>query len=93
MSAPLPEALRKRLQELIKKGHSGRLGAQRLKLLPATGSRWSLAIRLTGHAKIARQGCPPGKGKLDPHREFLMGLLSQDGDMTMKDICVMSKNF
>jgi len=71
---------------LIKEGYSGRAAAQRLKLSPATGSRWSLAIRLTGHAKIARQGRPPGKGKLDPHREFLMGLLSQDGDMTMREL-------
>ena len=86
MSAPLPDALRARFQTLIEEGLSGRAAALRLKLSPATGSRWSLAIRRTGRAKAAPQGRPCGKGKLDPHRPFLIELIDQDGDMTMSEL-------
>ena len=86
MSAPLPEALRVRFQKLIEEGSSGRSAALRLKLSPATGARWSLAIRRTGQARAALQGRPRGKGKLDPHRAFLIELIDQDGDMTMPEL-------
>jgi len=86
MSAPLPEALRARFQKLIEEGLSGRAAALRLKLSPATGARWSLAIRRTGQAEPAPQGRPPGSGKLDPHRSFLIELIDQDGDMTMPEL-------
>lgn len=58
----------------------------RLQLSPATGARWGLAIRRTGQAKPAPQGRPRGKGKLDPHRTFLIELIDQDGDMTMPEL-------
>ena len=83
MSAPLPEAVRARFQTLIEEGLSGRAAALRLKLSPATGARWGLSIRRTGRARVARQGRPRGKGKLDTHRSFLVELIEQDGDMTI----------
>ena len=86
MSAPLPNALRARFQELVEEGLSGRAAALRLKLSPATGARWGLAIRRTGQARAALQGRPRSKGKLDPHRAFLIELLDQDGDMTMPEL-------
>jgi len=81
MSAPLPDALRARFQRLIEEGLSGRAAALRLKLSPATGARWGLAIRRSGQARAAPQGRPRGKGKLDPHRSFLIELIDQDGDI------------
>ena len=84
MSAPLPEAVRARFQTLIEEGLSGRAAALRLKLSPATGARWGLSIRRTGHARAARQGRPRGKGKLDTHRSFLVELIEQD--MTMPEL-------
>lgn len=86
MSAPLPDALRARFQRLIEEGLSGRAAALRLKLSPATGARWRLAIRRTGKARAAPQGRPRGNGKLDPHRLFLIELIDQDGDMTMPEL-------
>ncbi len=83
MSAPLPDALRARFQRLIEEGLSGRAAALRLKLSPATGARWGLAIRQTGQQARA---APQGKGKLDPHRAFLIELIGQDGDMTMPEL-------
>jgi transposase len=55
MSAPLPYALRARFQRYIKEGLSGRAAALRLKLSPAMGARWALAI---GRAEAAPQGRP-----------------------------------
>ncbi|WP_216825765.1 hypothetical protein [Ruegeria sp. EL01] len=86
MLAPLPDARRARFQRFIEEGLSGRAAALRLKLSPATGARWGLAIRRLGHARAAPKGRPRGKGKLDPHRAFLMELIDQDGDMTMPEL-------
>lgn len=86
MSAPLPDARRARFQKLVEEGLSGRAAALRLKLSPATGARWGRAIRRTGQARAAPQGRPRGKGKLDPHRSFLIELIDQDGDMTMPEL-------
>jgi transposase len=86
MSAPLPEALRARFKRLIEEGLSGRAAALRLKLSPATGARWSLAIQRTGQALPAPQGRPKGKGKLDPHRALFAEIIGQDGDITMPEL-------
>ena len=86
MSAPLPDALRVRFQSLIEEGLSGRAAALRLKLSPATGSRWSLAIRQKGNARAAPQGRPKGKGKLTAHQSFLIEIIDQDGDIAMPEL-------
>ena len=86
MSAPLPDALRARFQNLIEEGLSGRAAALRLKLSPATGARWAFSIRHTGRAHAAPQGRPKGKGKLDPHRTFFAEIIAQDGDITMPEL-------
>ncbi|MET4103543.1 transposase, partial [Roseovarius sp. MBR-78] len=86
MSAPLPDALRARFQKLIEEGFSGRAAALRLKVSPATGARWGLAVRRTGQARAAPQGRPRGKGKLDPHRDFFAEGIAQDGDITMPEL-------
>lgn len=79
MSAPLPSALRIRFQRLIEEGLSARAAALRLKLSPATGERWALLIRRTGHA----WPLPHGR---DPHRAFFTEIIAQDGDMTTTEL-------
>ncbi len=86
MSAPLPDALRSRFEKLIEEGLSGRAAALRLKLSPATGARWGLAIRRTGAARAAPQGRPRGKGKLAIHQSFSCEVIMQDGDITMPEL-------
>jgi transposase len=86
MSAPLPDALRVRFQKLIEEGLSGRAAALRLKLSPATGAHWSLAIRQTGAARAAPQGRPKGKGKLADQQPFLLEVVEHDGDITMPEL-------
>lgn len=86
MSAPLPNALRSRFQQYIEEGLSGRAAALRLKVSPATGSRWARAIRMRGHAGPAPQGRPAGKGKLAPYRAFFEELVAQDPDITLFEL-------
>ncbi len=61
MSAPLPSALRVRIQRYIEDGLSGRAAALRLMLSPATGAPWAQAIRTKGHAGPLPQGRPKGR--------------------------------
>jgi len=86
MSAPLPNALRARFQQYIEEGLSGRAAALRLKVSPATGSRWARAIRVRGRAEPAPQGRPPGTGKLAPYRAFFVELVAQDPDITLFEL-------
>ncbi|OSP51586.1 hypothetical protein BV911_19015, partial [Pseudoruegeria sp. SK021] len=60
--------------------------ALRLKLSPATGARWARQVRTTGHASPAPQGCPPGRGKLEPYRAFFEELIAQDPDITLFEL-------
>jgi transposase len=86
MSAPLPDALRARFQGYIEEGLSGRAAALRLKLSPATGARWALAIRFTGQIQAAVQCRPRDSGKLDPHRAFFGEIIEKDADITMPEL-------
>ncbi len=86
MSAPLPDALRARFQQYLEEGFSGRAAASRLKISPATGSRWAHAIRSKGCAVAATQGRPKGQGKLDPYRALFAEVIAQDADITMPEL-------
>ncbi len=74
MSAPLPNALRERFQRLSEEGLSGRAAASRLKLSPATGARWGLAIRQVGQARTAHRSQP--KAKFDEVLELSLQFLA-----------------
>ena len=69
-----------------KRGLSGRAAAWRLKVSPATGSRWARAIRMRSHADPAAQGRPPGKGKLAPYQAFFEELLAQAPDIALFEL-------
>jgi transposase len=86
MSAPLPYALCARFQRYIEEGLSGRAAVLILKISPAMGARWALAIRRPGRAEAAPQGRPRGKGKLDPHCALFAEIIAQDGDVTMPEL-------
>jgi transposase len=86
MSAPLPYALRARFQRYSEEGLSGRAAVLILKISPAMGARWALAIRLPGRAEAAPQGRPRGRGKLDPHCALFAEIIALDGDVTMLEL-------
>ena len=65
---------------------SGRAAASGLKVLPATGSRWTHAFRSKSCVVAATQGRPKGQGKLDPYRALFAEVIAQDGDITMSEL-------
>ena len=80
MSAPLPDALRARFQRYIEEGLSGRAAALRLKLSPATGARWALAIRRKGRADAAPQQRKRLEDRMNPFSLFLKSEFVEVGD-------------
>ncbi|GFM29133.1 helix-turn-helix domain-containing protein [Novosphingobium sp. PY1] len=86
MAAPLPTELRNRFLQYLDEGLSGRAAAARLKVSPATGSRWLHSARTKGHVEPAPQGRPKGSGKLEPYHEFFVELVGQDPDITLYEL-------
>ncbi len=85
ISAPLPEALRARLQKLIAEGGKW-AAALPLKRSAATGVRWDRQVRATGRAGIAAQARPKGPGKLAPHQALFDEPIRQDADITLPEL-------
>ena len=86
MPAPLPKELRDRFARLIEEGLSGREAARRLQVSAATGARWRRQIFVSGAARIAPMGRPPGSGKLAAHIGFFLELVAQDPDITLFEL-------
>jgi transposase len=78
--------LRDRVVAFVDAGGSRRAAARHF------GVSASFAVKLVERAKrvgssvAARQGRPPGKGKLSPHRAFLVDLVVEQGDIPMPEL-------
>jgi len=70
----------------LDEGLSERAAAARLKVSPATGSRWLHSARTNGHVEPARQGRPKGSGKLEPYCGFFKELVAQDPDIALNEL-------
>lgn len=86
MPAPLSLDLRRRFQHYIEDGLSAREAARRLMISPATGARLAGRVRRSEPLVPRKCGRPPGWGKLGPHRLFLLELVEQDPDITMREL-------
>ena len=86
MPAPLSLDVRRRFQRLIEDGLSGRAAARRLLISAATGVRLASRVRRGESLAPKKCGRPPGQGKLDPHRSFLLELVEQDPDITLYEL-------
>lgn len=60
--------------------------ARRFGVSASTGVRLAQRMAQTGSLAPARQGRPPGGGKLAPYRAVLIGWVEQDGDITMPEL-------
>src|ERR671920_1968496 len=80
--------LRKRVTAFGAQSHSRRAAARRL------GVSESFAIKLVKHQERsgspapARQGRPPGRGKLAPYEAFLIRTVEAKPDITMPELAV-----
>lgn len=77
--------LRRRVVEAVDEGLSTREAARRFSIGIATAGAWHRLWRRTGGVRPARQGKPSGS-KLDPHEDFILGLVEEVKDISLAEI-------
>lgn len=83
--------LRVRIYGEIEQGGSRRAAARRFDVSVSTSIRLAQRMAETGSLEPARQGRPPGGGKLAPHAELLIGWVEKQGDITMPELAAKLK--
>jgi transposase len=78
--------LRKRVVSHVKSGHSRRDAARRFGISDSCAVKLLQRVEATGSPAQARQGRPPGGGKLAPHRDFLIAQVKARTDITMPEL-------
>jgi transposase len=78
--------LRVRIFGAIESGSSRRAAARRFGVSASTSIRLAQRQATTGSLEPARQGRPPGGGKLAPHAELLIRWVEAKGDITMPEL-------
>jgi transposase len=77
--------LRGRVLDAVEAGSSARQAAARFGIGVATSIRWVRRWRETGERTARKQGHPAGS-KLDAHEAYLLGLIEQTVDITLKEM-------
>ncbi len=78
--------LRERVVSCVASGHSRHEAAARFEVSPSFAVKLMARHQATGSVAPARQGRPPGGGKLAPHLEFLMAHVEKRPDITMPEL-------
>ena len=78
--------LRERVYGEIAGGGSRRAAARRFGVSASTGVRLARRMAQTGSLAPARQGRPPGGGKLAEHHDLLIRWVEAQGDVTMPEL-------
>ena len=86
MGKPHPIELRKRVLAEIEEGKSRRAAARRFKVSESSVIKLAARVADTGSAAPARQGRPPGGGKLAPHMRVLTEWVEAEPDITMPEL-------
>jgi transposase len=85
MGKPYGVDLRERVVAAIEAGMSTGEAAKRFCVGKATAGAWARLKRTTGGVAPARQGKPKGS-VLDPHADFIFGVLAEQPDTTLEEI-------
>ena len=85
MARAYSQDLRDRVIDLALAGTPARHAAARFGVGIATAIRWVRQARETGERAARRQG-QPRRSKLDPHRDYILGLIAQTPDMTISEM-------
>ena len=85
MARAYSQDLRDRVIGASLSGLPARQAAARFGIGVATAIVWVRRARETGERTPRRQG-QPKRSKLDPHREFLLGLIDETPDMTLAEM-------
>jgi transposase len=85
MGRAYSQDLRDRVIGAALSGMPARQAAARFGIGVATAIVWVRRARQTGERTPRRQG-QPKRSKLDPHREFLLGLIAETPDITLAEM-------
>jgi transposase len=83
--------LRERIVAEVTAGGSRRGAARRYGVSDSCAVKLLARVGLTGSAEPARQGRPPGAGKLAAHRDFLIDHVNTKPDITMPELAARLK--
>lgn len=86
MPNPLSADIRHRFRQLFDKGLSGREIGRRLLISAASASRLAQKIRQGVGLDPAPNPRKTGRGRLAPFHDFLIELIHQDPDITLKEL-------
>lgn len=78
--------LRERIVRFVTEGRSRRQAARHFRISESCAVKLLARWRDSGTAAPRRRGRPPGRGKLAPHRGFLMDRLAAQPDITMPEL-------
>ena len=85
MARSYSQDLRDRVIDAAFSGKSARGSAAHFGIGVATAIVWVRRVRETGERTARKRGQPP-HSKLDPHRDFLLGLIEATPDMTISEL-------
>jgi transposase len=85
MARAYSQDLRDRVIDAALTGLSARSAAGRFGIGESTAIVWVRRVRQTGERKARKQG-QPRRSKLDPHRDYLLGLIEATPDMTISEL-------
>ena len=86
MGKPYSIDLRERVQAAVASGESRRGAARRYAVSASFAVKLADRVSRTGSTEPARQGRPPGGGKLAPHLSALLEWVDADPDITMPEL-------
>ena len=91
MGKPYSIDLRERVQASVASGGSRRAAARRYEVSASFAVKLADLVSRTGSAEAARQGRPPGGGKLAPHVTALLDWVEAEPDITMPELAAKLK--
>lgn len=92
MGKPYSIDLRERVQTEVESGQSRRAAARRYNVSPSFAVKLVNRVSRTGSAAPARQGRPPGGGKLAPYLQALLEWVAALPDITMLELSAKLKS-
>ena len=91
MGKPYSIDLRERVQAEIANGQSRRAAARRYDVSASFAVKLADRVSRTGSTEPARQGRPPGGGKLAPYLTVLLEWVGAEPDITMPELATKLK--
>src|SRR5689334_10527468 len=91
MGKPYSKDLRERVQASVESGQSRRSAARHYAVSASFAVKLVERVSRTGSAEPARQGRPPGGGKLAPYLTALLEWVEAEPDITMPELAAKLK--